>query len=460
MRLPLQPREHRATLLVTGLSSTFGVALLGLVSTIDQTTRARFPDLASSDTGDEVLTVLALVFLGLSVYVGALVTANTFATIVAGRTRLIALLRLLGDTARAQRAALVREGAVMGAVGAAAGALVGLGLSVLLLRVLVVTGRTPDVAYVYATPVMLLPPVAVVLATVLAARAGSRGVARVSPIEALGASQEASVEQVRRRTGRTVVGVLLLVVGGLLLALGVLVGFLSPLGVLVGFVGGVLSFSGVVAVSHLVVPPALGLVGRLLGSSPPARLAVATARQHPERSARSVIGLVIGVTLVTTFATAMQTMVAAFVEIGGEELADGMGTIVLVFSVLVGFSAVVAAVGMVNDLSLSVLARRRELGLLRALGVTARQVRLMVLAEAGQLSITAVGLGLVLGVGYGWAGAQAMVGSLAHGLVLPTVPVLLVVALVVVTALLTLVASVAPTRTATRVSPVEALRVT
>ena len=71
--------------------------------------------------------------------------------------------------------------------------------------------------------------------------------------------------------------------------------------------------------------------------------------------------------------------------------------------VLIGFSLAIAAVGLVNSLSLTVLQRRREIGLLRALGLDRRQVRAMVLVESLQLTITGGIVGLVLGVVYGWA---------------------------------------------------------
>ncbi len=126
-----------------------------------------------------------------------------------------------------------------------------------------------------------------------------------------------------------------------------------------------------------------------------------------------------------------------------------------------GFSALIAAVGMVNNISLSVLQRTRELGLLRALGFTARQVREMILAESAQLTIAATLVGLVLGTFYGWAGAQSLLGSItgSPGLVLPSVPVGLLAILAGAVAVLTLVASVAPSRRATRVVPVAALAV-
>ena len=132
---------------------------------------------------------------------------------------------------------------------------------------------------------------------------------------------------------------------------------------------------------------------------------------------------------------------------------------VVVFSVLIGFSALIAAVGMVNNLSLSVLQRTRELGLLRALGFTARQVRQMIIAESAQLTAAAVLVGLALGTVYGWAGAQSLLGSIAGspGLVVPVMPWALLVVIVVAAALLTWIASVAPSRRATRVAPVAAL---
>jgi putative ABC transport system permease protein len=129
-------------------------------------------------------------------------------------------------------------------------------------------------------------------------------------------------------------------------------------------------------------------------------------------------------------------------------------------SVLLGFSVLLAAVGMVNTLSLSVLQRRRELGLLRALGFTGSQVRWMVVVEAAQMVIAAALLGLVLGAFYGWAGAVAIFGSLPGiGLVPPTIPVGILVAVVLVSIVLTAVSAVLPARRATRVPPVEALAV-
>jgi len=108
-----------------------------------------------------------------------------------------------------------------------------------------------------------------------------------------------------------------------------------------------------------------------------------------------------------------------------------------------------------------VLQRTRELGLLRALGFTVKQVRQMILTEAAQLTVAAVIVGLVLGTFYGWAGAQSLLGATLEqpGLVVPAIPLALVGVVVVGSVILTLAASLAPSRRATGVAPVVALAV-
>ena len=213
------------------------------------------------------------------------------------------------------------------------------------------------------------------------------------------------------------------------------------------------------------MPPVLRLAGRLSGRSAPARLAAENAVRHPQRSSRATIGLVIGVTLVTMFAVAMAGFEASIrvAQAQQPEAYQGIDPMLAattaVFSILVGFSGLIAAVGLVNNLSLSVLQRRRELGLLRALGFTVPQVRRMVLAESAQLTFSAIVLGIVLGAFYGWAGAQSLLGAASGGIVVPGMPWLVIGLVVVAGAVLTAVASWAPARAAVRVSPVEALAV-
>ncbi|MDH6181137.1 putative ABC transport system permease protein [Microbacteriaceae bacterium SG_E_30_P1] len=452
------PREHAPSILVASLSALFGVALLQVTSVLaviisDGT--------AGSATVAIMLSLVAMVFIAISTYVGSVVTANTFSTIIAGRRRTIALLRLVGSSARSLRSSVAREGFVVGVIGAALGLVLGTALAAALVAVGTLIGAIPTLDYGFVNPVVLVPVAAVVLTTWLASWIGARRVLQVAPIEATGAAVESRQEEVGARRGRNVTSIVLIAIGAGLLASAVLLGLITPAAVLVGVLGGIVSFTGVVLAAPIMMPAALRLVGRLLGRSSEARMAAENAVRYPERSARTTIGLVIGVTLVTMFIVAVATFQSMLEPVSeAADLDELMAAIVGVFSVLIGFSALIAAVGMVNNLSLSVLQRTRELGLLRALGFTVRQLRAMIRIEAAQLTATALAVGLLLGTVYGWVGAQSLLGSMpGAGLVLPVVPWWLLAVIAAVGAVLTVAASVAPTRRATSIAPVVALAV-
>jgi putative ABC transport system permease protein len=459
-------REHRPSILVALLSSAFGVSLLEVISVLSQLIQ-QDDVTGSSAFVTYILSMIGFVFIAIAVYVGAIVTANTFSTIIAGRTRTIALMRLIGSSAANERRAVAREGLAVGVVGSALGTVIGTLVTYGIVLVGTEMELLPEGSYTVVAPIIILPVVAIVLTTWLASWVGSRRVLVVSPMQATGGAVEASREETVSHRGRNAVAITLFVIGVALLGLGVLVGLVNPAGVLIGVVGGLLSFTGLVLGANLVMPPALRLTGKLFGSSASARLASENAIRYPERSSRTTIGLVIGVTLITMFAVTVesfQSMIRAAQE-AQPEVYQGtdptLAIVVAVFSVLMGFSALIAAVGMVNNLSLSVLQRTRELGLLRALGFTAQQVRRMILAESAQLTAAAVLVGLVLGIFYGWAGAQSLLGSMhgSPGIVFPTIPLPLLGFVALAAVILTIASSVTPSRRATRVTPVAALAV-
>lgn len=456
-------REHGATMVVAALSSLFASTLILFTGVM---ANAIDPEIIeASGTFRAVLLMVSFVFIVIALYVGSIVTANTFATIIAGRTRTIALLRLVGATARRVRSRVAAEGLAMGVIGAA----IGWVLAELLTLAAVTwgpglgwlpTGRD----YPLFDPLTLGAVAIVGLTTWAAAWAGSRRVGSVSPIAATGAAVELRPEASRGRTGRMVWAVILVILGAALLTLGIILGMLTPMALFVAFLGGLLSFTGIALGAHVIMPPILRLTGTLLGQGPTGRLAAANAVRFPERSSRATIGLVIGVTLVTMFAVALEsyasmTLVAFDSDPALEAaLTETLAITTAVFTGLVGFSAIIAAVGMVNTLSLSVLQRTRELGLLRALGFTGGQVRRMVIAESCQMTLAALGFGLVLGVFYGWAAALSLLGSQA-GFLPPTVPWPVIAGVVVFGLVLAVSAAVAPARRAIRVSPVAALAV-
>jgi putative ABC transport system permease protein len=458
-------RELAPSILVSALSSAFGVAVLQLVGVLSQAIAA--DDVTgSSETVAMLLSLVGIVFIVIAVYVGAVVTANTFGTIVAGRTRTIALMRLIGSSSKAQRNGVAREGIFVGLVGGVIGAIAGTITSVAVVAIGLATEFLPaGVEFSFFSPILVFPVVTVFLTTWMASILGSRRVLTVSPMDAVGAANEHSHAENTASRGRTATAVTLFAIGTGILVVAVLAGLLTPMAVLVGVLGGLLSFTGLVLGAHVVMPPVLRTLGRVFGRSAASRLAAENALRYPERSSRTTIGLVIGITLVTMFAVALQSyqnIITASQQADPEYyrgVEESIAVTLVIVSILVGFSALIAAVGMVNNLSLSVLQRTRELGLLRALGFTARQIRSMIAAESAQLTLASVVVGLTLGTFYGWAGAQATFGSMtgSPGLVVPGIPLPFIAGLILLAACLTLGASLGPSVRATRISPVAAL---
>ena len=141
---------------------------------------------------------------------------------------------------------------------------------------------------------------------------------------------------------------------------------------------------------------------------------------------------------------------------GLKSFVDILRTILLAFA---GVALLVGAFTIFNALSIAIAQRTRELGLLRMVGASRRQVRRSVLAEA-----LAIGLGAsAIGIGAGLllaSGLEGLFGSM--GLSLPIAGLSLsggtIVAALLVGTGVTLVAALLPARRATRVAPVAALR--
>jgi putative ABC transport system permease protein len=122
---------------------------------------------------------------------------------------------------------------------------------------------------------------------------------------------------------------------------------------------------------------------------------------------------------------------------------------------LLGVAVVIAVIGVGNTIALSVIERRQELGLLRALGLTRQQLRATLLWEALLIAGVAAALGTLVGAVYGAIGTICALGG--EGPVTIDVPWLQVAAIVVVATLAGAAASVLPSRRAARVSPVAAI---
>lgn len=83
------------------------------------------------------------------------------------------------------------------------------------------------------------------------------------------------------------------------------------------------------------------------------------------------------------------------------EQRDAVNQMLLLIYALLGLAVVIAILGIVNTLALSVIERTREIGLLRAVGLSRRQLRRMVRLESVTIAVLGAVLGVVIGVGFG-----------------------------------------------------------
>jgi putative ABC transport system permease protein len=121
---------------------------------------------------------------------------------------------------------------------------------------------------------------------------------------------------------------------------------------------------------------------------------------------------------------------------------------------LLAFAIVIALFGIVNTLALSVFERVRELGLLRAVGATRRQVRSMIRWEAVIISVLGAVLGMAVGVFFGWTMVRALA---SQGFGEFTVPGAQLVAYVLLAAVAGVLAAILPGRRAAKVDVLRAI---
>jgi putative ABC transport system permease protein len=92
---------------------------------------------------------------------------------------------------------------------------------------------------------------------------------------------------------------------------------------------------------------------------------------------------------------------------------------VSIIYLLLTLSVLIASIGIANTLTLSVLERRREIGLLRAIGAQRRQIRTMIRLESILIAVVGATLGLILGVTVGAAVIRALKGDGFDVIVIP-----------------------------------------
>ncbi|MEV7387616.1 FtsX-like permease family protein [Streptomyces sp. NPDC091215] len=133
---------------------------------------------------------------------------------------------------------------------------------------------------------------------------------------------------------------------------------------------------------------------------------------------------------------------------------DQIAVLLYLVYALLGLAIVIAVLGVVNTLALSVVERTREIGLLRAIGLARRQLRRMIRLESVVIAVFGAVLGLALGLVWGVCTQQVLA---LQGMKALAVPWGTIVAVVIGSAVVGIVAALLPALRASRMNVLAAI---
>ena len=136
------------------------------------------------------------------------------------------------------------------------------------------------------------------------------------------------------------------------------------------------------------------------------------------------------------------------------ELTKPYNQMLMLVYALLALAILIALLGIGNTLALSIYERTRELGVMRAVGMTRRQLRATIRWESAIIALQGTVLGLLVGVFFGWALVTAMNNQ---GMTVFSVPVLSLVIMVVLAAVAGVVAAILPSRRAAKLNILHAI---
>jgi putative ABC transport system permease protein len=122
--------------------------------------------------------------------------------------------------------------------------------------------------------------------------------------------------------------------------------------------------------------------------------------------------------------------------------------------VLLALSIFISTFGIINTLGLSIYERIRELGLLRAIGMSRKQVRRMIRVEAVIIAVLGAVLGIVIGIVFGWVMQLALKGVGIDRLAVPFGQLFF---MLILAAVLGVIAAIWPARKASRIDVLQAI---
>ncbi len=261
-------------------------------ATIEEETAAEF------NTQIDIIQSILLGFAGVSLLVSIFIIGNTFAIVLAQRTREMGLLRLVGADANQLRRGAMGEAGAIGLLASAIGIPGGIGVAAGLTALFDALGLTfPDYDIVIATRTILVALAVGVGVTLISAWWPTRNAARVPALAALRTGAAGRSETSRTRT---IVAIALAAIGAACVAVGIAGGGSTTAMITMLAIGAIAIFGAVTAISPRLVGPiasAFGLVFERLGM--PGRLAIRNARRQAGRTATTAAALMIGLAVVS-----------------------------------------------------------------------------------------------------------------------------------------------------------------
>jgi putative ABC transport system permease protein len=255
-------------------------------------------------------------FAGVALFVGAFLIFNTFAIIVAQRTRELALLRCLGASRRQVLTSVLAESAIVGVLASLVGLAFGLVIAIGLRALLKGFGIDLPSTTIQFLPRTIIVSLAVgILVTLVSAVLPALKATRVPPVAAL--QPETAFAPTRFRKRRIVFGLLVTAAGVALLLAGLFQdegNRLANIGA-----GAVIIFLGVAVLSPLIARPLAAVIGWPFARvfHLPGRLARENAMRNPRRTASTAAALMIGLALV-----AFVSILAASIKASATQVLD------------------------------------------------------------------------------------------------------------------------------------------
>jgi putative ABC transport system permease protein len=254
-----------------------------------------------------------LIFAVVALLVGSFIIFNTFSIVVAQRSRELALLRAIGAGQRQVLGSVLFEAVLVGLVASTIGFVGGIFLAAGLKALLGALGLDiPASEIAIPAAAIIWSYVLGMIVTVVAAIAPALRASRIPPIAAM---RDASIDTSSASRRRAVIGIVVVLVGVALLALGLF----GDSGLLYVGVGMGVVFLGVAVLGPTISAPISGALGipiqKLKGVT--GVLARENAMRNPKRTSATAAALMIGVALVgliTVFAASARTSVDAALD--------------------------------------------------------------------------------------------------------------------------------------------------